>query len=183
MSVTHCLVLPQPWAWALLAGEIEVANCDYPPQPSLLGTRIGILGGPLWEAWGLLEGLGIGLRREDGEPAALHRAQGWLGTAELVGYLRTAPGRKVIEQVRPGADTPFRTRKGLLGPVGWILRRPKLGGAVSGARTIRAHWEDSRAYREALVCYADQHGCSELGSWHLETLQKLGYRAPVKEKP
>ncbi len=183
VSVTHQLVLPQPWAWALLAGELEVANCDYPPQPSLLGTRIGIVGGPLWEAWWLLEGLGIRLRREDGEPAALHRATGWLGTVELVGYLRSGPGKKILEQVRPGDETPFRTRKGLLGPVGWILRKPKLGEAVAGARTIRAHWEDSKAYREQLTCYADQHGCAQLSGWHQETLAKMGYRAPVKVEP
>lgn len=178
--ITHCLILPQPWAWALVTGELELANCDYPPQPSLLGTRIGIVGGECWGAWGLLEGFGVRLRREHGGLAAACRATGWLGTVELIGYLRTAPNRKIIEQVRPGDDTPFRTRKGLIGPVGWILRRPKQGEEVRGARTIRAHWEESKAYREQLVCYADRYGCKELSSHHHETLQKMGYRAPLK---
>lgn len=182
--ITHQLPLPQPWAWALIAGEIEVANCDYPPPPSLLGKRIGIVGGPLWECWWLLEGLGIGLRRQaDRTLAPICYQRGWLGTAELVGYLEVAPGRKVTGQVRPGDETPFRTRKGVLGPMSWILRRPKVGDGVSGARTLRAFWEESSAYREHLSCYATSAGRAGLSSQHLETLAKMGTGVPLKETP
>jgi hypothetical protein len=182
MSVTHGLALPQPWAWAILSGELEVANTDLCPPHSLLGKRIGIVGGELWEAWWLLEGLGVKLPRDGLRLSLRCQAQGWLGTAELVGYLRLGPGRKVLGQERPGDDTPFRTRKGVLGPVAWILRRPQLDGATGSVRTIRAFWEDSKGCREALVCYADSHGTEGLSPWHRETLLKMGY-APRKETP
>lgn len=173
--------MPQPTAWAVLSGHLEAANYTLRPSHALLGQRIGIWGEPLDPAWWLIELDGVKLPR-DGQALSPHcQRQGWLGTAELVGYVLKQAGKVTGTERGDGETTALRTRKGVHGPVAWILRRPKWDDETKGAKRIRAHLWETSAYRTSVLEYAKLHGVSGFADHHQQILIEMGYRAPQKE--
>jgi len=177
--ITHYLPVPQPTAWAVLSGKLEAVNYTLRPPESLLGKRVGVWGEALDPAWWVLEGWGFQLPREAGGLGENARATGWLGTVELVGWL-FKPGAKVEAQGRgDGKTTAISTRKGVVGPVAWILRKPKWGEEWPGAKRIRPNAWETQDYRQRVLCYAQKHGHAGLSDHHHQILIEMGY-APEK---
>lgn len=178
---THYLAIPQPTAWAVLSGHLEAVNYTLRPPEALLGQRVGIWGEALDEAWWVVEGWGVKLPRSpQGGLEGRCKATGWLGTAELVGYLLKAGGKVTGQQRGDGETTQLRTRKGVVGPVAWILRKPRWGEQAEAKRIRPDVWE-TREYRERILCYAEQHGLAGLADHHREIAFQMGYRVPQKE--
>lgn len=182
MTVTHYLPVPQPTAWAVLSGHLEAVNYTLRPPDALLGKRVGIWGESLDEWWWLVEGWGVKLPRSPGGGLeARCKATGWLGTAELVGYLLKGGGKILGQQRGDGETTALRTRKGVVGPVAWILRRPRWAEVAPGAKRLKADVWETREYRERILCYAQEHGLAGFSPHDREIAFQMGYRVPQKE--
>lgn len=186
--ISHVLVLPQPWAWLVVDGQLEVANLWMPPREELIGKRIGIVGGGLEEAqlWNLPEWYGVKFRgvKNNYHAGMAHTQRGPLGTVELEGWIHyDVATRKAKSQVRPGNDKKFRMPKGLISPCGWILKRGKFEKLPSeGLRVLRAHHDDRKDYQERVLSYAKRFGTVGLGRDHLALLERLGFRPEEREK-
>ena len=180
MTVKYGLPVSQPWGWAIVEGQFEVLNRDMPPKPELVGQRISLVATEVdaAHAWILDECYGV--------IAKPHRAQwertGIIGTVLLEGWMRVHLG-EVIETFRPGSEKPFRTRKGLSGPYGWILRQPRpASGDPQGLRLIKARFWETKAYEADLLCYAQRYGCDGMTRDHLAQLERLGFFGTSKGK-
>jgi hypothetical protein len=170
--ITHCLPLAQPWAWAIIAGKLQVANVDLPPPNTHVGTRIAIeaQGRDLFSPWLMRTLLAIELDHDACE------REGVIGSAELEGWVRVEEG-KIVETYRPGSVTPFRKLKGLHGRFGWVLRKPKAMAGSGELRAFRAKIEETPAYQRELLSYAKAHGTDGFSPGHLKVLDGLGFRA------
>lgn len=186
--ITHVLVLPQPWAWCVVTGQLEVANLWLPPRDELLGKRIGIVGGRFEEShiWNLPAWYGVKMKAAKGNyhSGMVHTARGPLGTVELEGWIHyDHVARKAKGQTRPGNETKFRLPKGIGSPCAWILRRGKLESfSTEGLKQLRADYEDRKDIQERLLSYAKRWGTNGLGRDHLALLERLGFRPEEREK-
>lgn len=174
--LTHGLAVMQPWGWAIVEGHLELLNLDYPPKPELVGTRIGLVATSVdaENAWILRELYGVELPMAGLLLERQATKLGLIGTAELGGWMRFHKG-KVVESSR-GPDKPFRARKSLVGPFGWVLHRVRpANGDGDGLRMIRARFWETKAYEEHLLCYAREHGCDGFTQCQLEQLRRLGF--------
>jgi hypothetical protein len=180
-GITHGLPVTQPWGWALAEGHLEIVNLDLPPKPEMVGTRIGIVASELdaEHAWVLRELYGVPLPMASGYLDRRATKLGLIATAELSGWMRFYRG-KVTETFRPGSDKPFRARKSLVGPFGWVLHRVKPANADAGnLRMIRGRFWETKAYEEQLMCYAETHGCDGFTQCQLKQLRRLGFFEPA----
>ena len=175
--VTHCLPLTQPWAWAVVDGQLECANLYLPPRPELIGKRIAILATQVAapDLWMLPEYQKVEF------PKDWYRVgwkEGVIGTVELQGWMHVGHDRKVLKVKRATKSTKhFRKPRGQsCGCMVWVLRKGNPLPVNHKLKVIRAQYRDRPDVQQHLLDYVDKYGPKNLGSQYLEEYARLRAR-------